>query len=126
MSDIGELKRRLDSAVELLSTAQEARRNQHDKLAQLLADLEIKFDARHQELNYCRVRISDLEQANNHLADLLNTVIQLIESGNIVDPTDPLIRASRMAADLVNLNATDPVRVGSATAKGHGGAMVAA
>ena len=51
MSDLSELKKRVDSAVEQLSTAQEARRGQHDKLVQLLADLEVKFDARHEELS---------------------------------------------------------------------------
>lgn len=108
MSDLAELKRRVDSAVEHLASAQDARRDQHESLVQLLADLEVKFDARHEELSYCHSRITDLEQANHQLGDLLDTVVHLIESGSIEDPTDPIFRASKMAADLVSFCAKDP------------------
>ena len=109
MTDLVELKRRVDQAVEELAVAQNARHLQHNSLVQLLADLEVKFDARHEELVYCHSRIADLEKANDQLGDLLNTVIQLIESGSVQDPKDPIFRASQMAADLVALCAQNPI-----------------
>lgn len=109
MNDLAELKRRVDSAVDHLAAAQNARRQQQDSLIQLLADLEVKFDARHQELVHCHSRITDLEETNTQLTELLTTVVRLIESGSVEDSNDVIFRASKMAADLVSLCASKPI-----------------
>ncbi len=103
VSDFKELKDRVEHAVGKLSTSHEKRHEQNQNLTQLLGDLEIKFDSRTQELDYCNERISALTDENNQLSDLLERLVSLIE----IDPesqeeNDPLFRASEMAAALIH------------------------
>jgi hypothetical protein len=101
VSDLEGLKTRVDQAVDQLSSVQNARQDQNQNLATLLGNLEEKFSARTVELEYCNSRIDALTQDNAHLSELLERLIGLIESepGNADD--DPLIRASTMAATLL-------------------------
>lgn len=103
MSDLSELKQRVESAVDRMASGQEVERQEHDSLFNLITELDIKYEARHKELTYCHTRIADLEKTNHQLGELLNTVVHLIETRSASDPSDPMHQASKMAADLANL-----------------------
>lgn len=101
MSDFEGLKTRVEQAVDQLSSVQNARQDQNQNLANLLGDLEEKFSARTVELDYCNSRIETLTHENAHLSEFLERLIGLIESEPGAAENDPLIRASNMAATLL-------------------------
>lgn len=101
MSDMEGLKTRVEQAVEQLSSVQNARHDQNQNLTSLLGGLEEKFTARTVELEYCNSQIAALTQDNAQLSELLERLVLLIESGPGDAGDDPLIRASTMAASLL-------------------------
>lgn len=101
LSDLNDLKQRVGYAVEKLARAHDGRRERQDMLFRLLVELEGKFEARREELTYCNSRISDLEKSNKQLSELLETVIQTVETSYVDDASDPIVRAAAMAANLV-------------------------
>lgn len=101
MSDMEGLKTRVEQAVEQLSSVQNARHDQNQNLTSLLGGLEEKFTARTVELEYCNSQIAALTQDNAQLSELLERLVLLIESGSGDAEDDPLIRASTMAASLL-------------------------
>ena len=101
MSDIEVLKDRVEQAVQQLSSVQGARQGQNQNLTSLLGNLEKKFQSRTVELDYCNSQIEMLIQDNAHLSELLERLIHLIESERVSGEDDPLIRASTMAATLL-------------------------
>ena len=58
MGELGELRSRVDQAVDRLSTANDTRKRQSHGLMTLLTDLEGKYEARSEELEHCRQRIA--------------------------------------------------------------------
>ena len=101
MSELEGLKNRVEQAVEQLSTVQNARHDQIKNLTNLLGNLEEKFKARTVELDYCNSQIESLTQDNAQLSELVERLVNLIESGPKNAEDDPLIRASTMAATLL-------------------------
>ena len=80
---------------------QNARHDQNENLTNLLGNLEEKFKARTVELDYCNSQIESLTQDNAQLSELVERLVNLIESGPENAEDDPLIRASTMAATLL-------------------------
>lgn len=101
VSDFEGLKTRVEQAVDQLSSVQNARQDQNQNLANLLGNLEEKFSARTVELDYCNTRIEALTHENAHLSEFLERLIGLIESEPGAAEDDPLIRASKLAATLL-------------------------
>lgn len=101
MSEIEGLKNRVDAAVEQLSSVNNARHEQTQNLTTLLGNLEEKFSDRAVELEYCNSQINALTQENANLSGLLERLVGIIGSGSEVAEDDPLVRASAMAASLL-------------------------
>lgn len=102
MNEFSDLKSRVEQAVGKLSNSHDQRHEQNQNLTKLLGDLEIKFDSRTEELEYCNLRISALTEENNQLTGLLDRLVSLIENDPESEENDPLFRASEMAAALIN------------------------
>lgn len=101
MNDLDHLKRRVGHAVERLAEVHSARRDRQESLLRLLSQLEVKYQARHEELSYCQSRIAALEKSNSQLSELLETVVQTVELSYVDDADDPIARAAELAAELV-------------------------
>lgn len=101
MSDIAELKQRVDRAVENLRSDAERRRREGQALADKLARLEEKYHARTVELAYCRERIDDLERVNAELQRLVVSMLDFVESDASGDSRQSVHRASATALELV-------------------------
>lgn len=108
MSDLDHLKRRVGHAVERLAEVHNARRDRQESLLRLLSQLEVKHQARHEELSYCHSRIVALEKSNSQLSELLETVVQTVELSYADDADDPIVRAAELAAELVGKVAGQP------------------
>ena len=101
MGELGELRNRVDQAVDRLSTAHEARQRQSHGLMTLLTDLEAKYEARSEELDHCKLRIEALTRENTDLAGLVDRLVRIADETVSSDDDDPLLRASTMAGELV-------------------------
>ena len=101
MGELGELRNKVDQAVDRLSAAQEARRQQSQGLMTLLTDLETKFEARNKEVEHCRQRIEALTRENADLSSLVDKLVMIVDTTVSSDDEDALFRASATAADLV-------------------------
>ena len=73
MSDISELKQRIDQAATGLDEAENMRRDRNSTLGDTLAKVEGRFNARLLELGYLRQRIGELESANQGLTETIDT-----------------------------------------------------
>ena len=60
MGELGELRNKVNQAVERLSSAHDTRRRQSQGLMTLLTDLESKYEARNEELEHSKQRIEAL------------------------------------------------------------------
>ncbi len=100
MGELGELRNRVDRAVERLSTTNETRRHQSRGLMTLLTDLEGKYEARADELEHCKQRIDALTGDNADLSALVDKLVRIVDTTVTGEGEDPLSRASAMAADL--------------------------
>lgn len=101
MSDLENLQKRANSAVQSLKRSQKERRQQNQSLGQILNDLEIKFEARTAELDHCRERIAQLESSNRSLTSLLGEMIEIMERTAEDTSDDPVFRATATAKDIV-------------------------
>ena len=101
MGELGELRNRVDQAVDRLSSAHEARQRQSHGLMTLLTDLEAKYEARSEELDHCKLRIEALTRENTDLAGLVDRLVRIADETVSSDDDDPLLRASTMAGELV-------------------------
>ena len=101
MGELGELRNKVDQAVDRLSAAHEARRRQSQGLMTLLTDLETKFEARNEEVEHCRQRIEALTRENADLSSLVDKLVMIVDTTVSSDDEDALFRASATAADLV-------------------------
>lgn len=101
MSEIGELKQRVDSAVGRLKTVREERRHYSEDLVRKLGALEEKFAARAIEVDYCRQKIADLERVNRELITMVDAMLGFLES-DLGEPAEQgVFRASALAQELV-------------------------
>ncbi len=101
MGELGELRNRVDQAVDRLAVANDARRRQSQGLMTLMSDLEAKYEARDEELEHCRRRIEVLTRANDDLSGLVEKLVQIVDTTVTSQDEDALFRAAAMAADLV-------------------------
>ena len=101
MGELGELRNKVDQAVDSLSTAHETRRRQSHGLMTLLTDLETKFEARNEEVEHSKQRIEALARENADLSNLVDRLVQIIDTTVNSEDEDTLFRASATAAELV-------------------------
>lgn len=101
MNELGDLRGRVEQAVGKLLSSHEARRRENRSLLDLLGNLEDKFNARSQELDYCNARIEALTRENAELGQLLVRLVGLIERDPEADREDPLHSASAMVAGML-------------------------
>jgi hypothetical protein len=101
VGDLGQIRNRVDQAVDRLSVANDTRRRQSQGLMTLLTDLESKYEARSEELEHSRRRIEALAHENTDLSDLVEKLVLIVDSTVSADDENPLFRASATAADLV-------------------------
>ncbi len=101
MGELGELRNRVDQAVDRLSAANDARHRQNHGLTAMLTDLEAKFEARGEELEHCERRIQALARENADLSGLIDTLIHIVDTTVGAHDEDALFRASAMATELV-------------------------
>ena len=101
MGELGDLRNKVDQAVDRLSTAHDTRRRQSQGLLTLLTDLETKFEARNEEVEHSKQRIEALARENTDLTGLLDKLVQIVDTTVSSDVEDALFRASATAAELV-------------------------
>ncbi len=101
MGELGELRNRVDQAVERLSAANDTRHRQNHGLTAMLSDLEGKFEARGEELEHCERRIQALTRENADLSGLIDKLIHIVDTTVGANDEDALFRASAMATELV-------------------------
>jgi hypothetical protein len=101
VTDTAELKSRVESAIERLTASAEERRQSNQSLAQVLASLESKYNARGTELAECHERIRELSESNDRLTALLERIVEIIESHANDDGDAAIRRAGDMAKDIV-------------------------
>ncbi len=115
MGELGELRNKVDQAVERLSSAHHTRRRHSQGLMTLLTDLETKYEARAEEVEHCKQRIEALARENADLSGLVEKLVQIVDTTVTSDDEDALFRASATATDLV----TDWSGPGDATESAH-------
>jgi hypothetical protein len=101
VGELGELRIKVDEAVNRLSEAHESRRRQSQGLMTLLSDLEAKFEARGEEVRHCQRRIEALTRENADLSNLVEQLVKIVDNTVKTDDEDALFRASATAAELV-------------------------
>ena len=101
MGELGELRNRVDQAVDRLSAANDTRRRHSQGLMTLLTDLEVKYEARNEEVDHCKQRIEALARENADLTSLVEKLVLIVDTTVSADDEDALFRASATAADLV-------------------------
>ena len=101
MGELGELRNKVNQAVERLSSAYDTRRRQSQGLMTLLTDLESKYAARNEELEHSKQRIEALARENADLSDLVEKLVLIVDTTVTSDDEDALFRASVTATDLV-------------------------
>ncbi len=135
MGELGELRNRVDQAVERLSTTNETRRRQSRGLMTLLTDLEGKYQARSEELEHSKRRIGALTRDNAELSSLVDKLVRIVDTTVTGDGEDTLKLASDMAAELAagwagpdvgDAPATDATTGSEAIDDAHGPAAAAA
>jgi hypothetical protein len=105
MSDFETLRSRVEEAAEKLASA-EADRHQHaETLSGLLVKLEEKFEAQNQELDFYRQRVDPLEQVNHQLADLMDRLLSMIDTGFGEASVAPIREAAAAAARILESEA---------------------
>ncbi len=115
MSEIDELRSRVEEAVDKLSSSYDARREQNQTLTQFLAELEQKFNARTEELEHCNQRIDALGRDNAELSQLIERLVLMIDGDPSGEQDDPIFRASNMARELLQSWSSEDETEGSAT-----------
>jgi hypothetical protein len=101
VGELGELRSRVEQAVERLSAANDTRKRQSHGLMTLLTDLEAKYEARSEELDHCRQRIEALSTENVDLSGLIERLVVIVDTSVATEDDDALFRASAMAEDLI-------------------------
>lgn len=101
MSDLGNLQKRVGSAVDRLIESQEARQRNNVSLGRILNDLEIKFEARKIELDHCHARIAQLEDSNRALTDLVGRMVEIVEKTADEFTDDPVFRTTAVAGEII-------------------------
>lgn len=101
MGEVGELRNRVDRAVERLSAANDTRHRQNHGLTAMLSDLEAKFEARGEELDHCQQRIQALARENADLSGLIDKLVRIVDTTVSTPDDDALFHASAMATELV-------------------------
>jgi hypothetical protein len=102
MSDLGNLQKRVGSAVDRLIESQEARQRNNLSLGRILNDLEIKFEARKIELDHCHARIAQLEESNRSLTDLVGRMVEIVEKTADEFSEDPVFRTTAVAGEIID------------------------
>ncbi len=80
VDELAELRERVDHAIEKLSTGQAARRRQSQGLMTRQTDLEVKYEARCEELDHCGRRIEALTRENADLMGLVDRLVQTVDA----------------------------------------------
>jgi hypothetical protein len=103
MSDLSDLKTRVETTAERLAAAQQNRRRQNSSLLEILGRLEHKFAAQEEELAFYRERVGPLELANTQLAALMQRLLDMVDAGldSTDDPHDPVREAMAMAVTML-------------------------
>lgn len=101
MGELGELRNRVDEAVERLTAANDKRKRQSRGLMTLLTDLEAKYEARSEELAHCQKRIDALTRENADLSSLIDQLVRIVDTTVTTGDDDALFRASAMAEGLI-------------------------
>ena len=78
MGELGELRNRVDRAVDRLSAANDTRRRHSQGLMTLLTDLEAKYEARNEEVDHCKQRIEALARENADLTSLVEKLVLIV------------------------------------------------
>ena len=121
MKNVHNLEDRVGSAIDRLTSSEQHRREQNRNLSRVLADLEVKFEARTSELDHCRERIEKLEQSNRSLTGVVGELLQVMENTANTIADDPVYRASNAAAEILDRYGKD---VPVADVSGSGAAVV--
>lgn len=101
MSDISELKQRIEQAAVGLDEAENMRRDRNSTLGDTLAKVEDRFNARLLELGYLRERIGELDSANQGLTETIDTFSAMIQDESEGEIESALFRASAGARELL-------------------------
>ena len=101
MSDISELKQRIEQAATGLDAAEIMRRDRNSTLGDTLAKVEDRFNARLLELGYLRERVGELESANQGLTETIDTFSAMIQDESEGEIESALFHASAGARELL-------------------------
>jgi ABC-type transporter Mla subunit MlaD len=101
VTETGDLKDRVETAIQQLAASHEQRREHNQSLTRMLANLETKYGARNEELRHCRARIRALNAANEQLVGLVERLVGIVETQVKSDPDEAVRRAAAMAHDML-------------------------
>lgn len=102
MQDFDALRARVEETARRMKETQTKRSEGNQSLVTILAQLESKFTAQQDELHFYMDRIAPLEHANAQLAELIEKLLGLVDSGFGDDSLEPLRRASAMASTILD------------------------
>ena len=108
MSDLGDIKDRIGSAVGKLFASLDSRHRGNTNLLDLLDTVEHKFNERTSELALCTTRIDALSEANDHLKSLIDRLIGVIDGCINSDADGTMRRATEIVEDFLRLRGSDP------------------
>jgi len=102
MQDFDALRARVEETARRMKETQTQRSEGNQSLVAILAQLESKFAAQQDELDFYIGRIGPLEHANAQLAELIEKLLGMVDGGFGDDSLEPLHRASAMATTILD------------------------
>ncbi len=102
MQDFDALRARVEETARRMKETQTRRSEGNQSLVAILAQLESKFSAQQDELDFYMGRIGPLEHTNAQLAELIEKLLGMVDSGFGDDSLEPLRRASTMASTILD------------------------
>lgn len=102
MQDFDALRARVEETARRMKETQTRRSEGNQSLVAILAQLESKFNAQQDELDFYMGRIGPLEHTNAQLAELIEKLLGMVDSGFGDDSLEPLRRASAMASTILD------------------------
>ncbi len=102
MSEVHVLRGRVEQAATGLQAAQDQRRQANQELMDMLARLEERFVIQARELERYRLLTAPLEAANRELAELIESLLEVVEQGIDGAAADGFAKASALASELLN------------------------
>lgn len=101
MTELSNLREKVEQTAGLLSAAQADRERRTGDLLAMLNKLEGKFTVQQEQLEHYRTRIGPLEQSYKELSELMESLLAMIDSDVVTGEADPLRRATDVAARLL-------------------------